>query len=203
MSKAGLHVAETATPVLGFTLSYSTTENLPLSLITGIGLAAVVAAYRFRQARSIWPAIGGFALTGGAAAIAALSGQAADFFLPVLITRALIVVLTPVLLLLRWPPVALATGVLTGRGLFWRHCPVRMRAFTIANLAWMAVEGALVVNQVRLYLADRALAMGAFKLLVEVPAHLLMAILLWVIYRRLTLRTCGCPQHDTHERAQK
>ncbi|TMR94487.1 DUF3159 domain-containing protein [Nonomuraea basaltis] len=196
MRKAGLHVAETAAPVLGFTLVYATTTRLPLALATGLGMAALVAIHRFRQARSIWPAAGGFALTAGAAAITALSGEATDFFLPVLLLRTAVVLITPIMLLLRWPPVGLAAGVLTGRGLAWRRCPVRLRAYTIANLVWVAAEGALVANQVRLYLADRAVAMGAFKLLVEVPVHVLLAVLMWGIYRRLTRQPCDCHQGE-------
>ncbi|WP_327587461.1 DUF3159 domain-containing protein [Nonomuraea sp. NBC_00507] len=200
MRKAGQHIAETAAPVLGFTLVYATTNRLPLALTAGLALAAVVAVYRFTQARSLLPAAGGFALTAGAAAITALSGEAADFFLPVLILRATVVLLTPIMLLLRWPPVGLAAGVLFGRGLAWRRCPARLRAYTVANLVWVVTEGALVANQVRLYLADRAMAMGAFKLLVEVPVHVLLAVLMWVIYRRLTRRPCDCHQvRENHQ----
>ncbi|MEU8109213.1 DUF3159 domain-containing protein [Nonomuraea muscovyensis] len=201
MRRAGLHVAETAAPVLGFTALFATTGRLPLSLAAGICLAALVALYRLRQARSVWPAAGGFALTAGAAAIAALSGQAADFFLPVLVARATVVALTPPLLVFGLPPAGLAAAVLTGRGLTWRRCPVRVRAYATANLAWFVVEGALVANQVRLYLAERAVAMGAFKLFVEVPAHLAMAALMWVIYRRLISRPCDGPDCTYHLRS--
>ncbi|MFI7641772.1 DUF3159 domain-containing protein [Nonomuraea sp. NPDC049400] len=188
----GLHVAETAAPVLGFTLLYATTSRLPAALAAGLCVAALVAVHRLRQARSVWPAVGGFALTAGAAAVTVLSGDATNFFLPVLLLRATVVAATPIMLLLRWPPVGLAAGVLAGKGLVWRRCPPRLRAYSVANLIWVVAEGALVANQARLYLADRALAMGAFKLLVEVPVHVLLAVLMWVVYRRMTNRPCPC-----------
>ncbi|UBU13099.1 DUF3159 domain-containing protein [Nonomuraea gerenzanensis] len=186
LRRAGLHLIETAAPVLGFTLVYATTQRLPLALTVALCLAAGVAVHRFVHARSLLPAIGGFGLAAGAAAIAALSGEATDFFLPVLVIRGTVVAVTPVMLLLRLPPVAVAAGVLTGRGHGWRRDPVRLRAYTIVNVGWMLGEGALVANQARLYLADRAVAMGAFKLLVEVPLHVLMVALMWACYRRLT-----------------
>ncbi|MGI5290313.1 DUF3159 domain-containing protein [Nonomuraea polychroma] len=192
LRRAGLHIAETATPVLGFTLLYAVTSRLPLALSAGLCVAALMAVHRFRQARSIWPAVGGLTLTVGAAAIAALSGDAANFFLPVLLLRATVVAVTPIMLLLRWPPIGLAAGMLAGRGLAWRRCPPRVRAYIVANLIWVVAEGALVANQVRLYLTDRALAMGAFKLLVEVPVHALLALLMWAVYRRMTNRSCPC-----------
>ncbi|GAA2409096.1 hypothetical protein GCM10010404_78800 [Nonomuraea africana] len=196
LRKAGLHVAETAAPVLGFTLVYAATSRLPLALSAGLCMAALVAVYRLRQARTVWPAVGGFGLTAGAAAITALSGDATNFFLPVLILRATVVLVTPLMLLLRWPPIGLAAGVLTGRGLTWRRCPMRLRGYVVANLVWVAAEGALVANQARLYLADRALAMGAFKLLVEVPVHVLLAVVMWAVYRRITQSPCDCAQHE-------
>lgn len=189
---AGSHIAETAAPVLGFTLLYAATARLPPALVTGLCVAALVALHRIRHGRSVWPAAGGFALTAGAAAVTVLSGEATNFFLPVLLLRGIVVVVTPVMLLLRFPPVALAAGVLTGRGLTWRRCPSRLRAYSVANLLWVVAEGALVANQARLYLADRALAMGAFKLLVEVPVHILLVALMWVVYRRMTARPCPC-----------
>ncbi|MFI7444714.1 DUF3159 domain-containing protein [Nonomuraea indica] len=188
----GLHIAETAAPVLGFTLLYAMTTRLPPALAAGLCVAALVAARRVRQSRSVWPAVGGFALTAGAAAVTVLSGEATNFFLPVLLVRATIVVATPLLLVMRRPPVGLAAGVLTGRGLAWRRCPARVRAYTVVTVLWMLAEAVLVANQARLYLADRALAMGAFKLLVEVPVHVLLAGLMWVVYRRMTKRPCPC-----------
>ncbi|PZG52019.1 hypothetical protein C1I98_07720 [Spongiactinospora gelatinilytica] len=190
LRRAGLHIAETAVPVLGFTLVYATTARLPAALATGLCVAALVAVRRVRGARSVWPAVGGFALTAGAAAWTVLSGEAANYFVPVLALRAAVVAATPVMLLLRLPPVGLAAGVLTGRGLAFRRCPPRLRAYTVANLIWVVAEGALLANQARLYLDGRALAMGAFKLLVEVPAHVLLVGLMWAVYRRMTARPC-------------
>ncbi|NUW38439.1 DUF3159 domain-containing protein [Nonomuraea sp. SMC257] len=198
LRKAGLHVAETAAPALGFTVAYATTGKLPLSLAAALCLAALVALHRFRQARSIWPALGGLCLAALAGALATLSGEAADYFLPLIAVRTVIAVATPVLMLLRLPPAGLVTGLVTGRGLSWRRCPVRLRAFTIVNALWLAMEASLLANQLRLYHEGQAVAMGVFKLLVEVPAHLVAAVVLWLLYRRLTDRPCRgplCPDH--------
>ncbi|MFI6598449.1 DUF3159 domain-containing protein [Nonomuraea sp. NPDC050536] len=198
LRKAGLHAAETAAPALGFTVSYATTGNLLLSLCIALFLAALVALYRLRQARSIWPALGGLSLAALAGALATLSGEAADYFLPLIVARTVIAVATPILMLLRLPPAGLVAGLITGRGLAWRRCPVRLRAFTIVNSIWFALEASLLANQLRLYHEGRAAAMGVFKLLVELPAHLLAAVVLWLIYRRLTNRPCHgefCPYH--------
>ncbi|GAA2296314.1 hypothetical protein GCM10010149_50880 [Nonomuraea roseoviolacea subsp. roseoviolacea] len=196
LREAGLHVAETAAPALGFTVPYAVTGDLALSLGVALCVAALVALHRLRQSRGVWPAVGGFGLAALAGALATLSGEAADYFLPLIAVRAVVAVATPVLLLLRLPPAGLVTGLVTRRGLAWRRCPVRLRAFTIVNSLWLAMEAALLANQLRLYHEGQAVAMGVFKLLVEVPAHVLAAVVLWLLYRRLTGRPCRdarCP----------
>ncbi|MGP4095665.1 hypothetical protein ACTWPW_14270 [Nonomuraea sp. KM90] len=57
--RVGLHVAETAAPVLGFTLLYATTARPAPALPAGVCVAALVAVHRLRQARSVWPAASG------------------------------------------------------------------------------------------------------------------------------------------------
>ncbi|MEW9556231.1 DUF3159 domain-containing protein [Nonomuraea sp. NPDC050783] len=198
LRRVGVHVVETALPVIGFTVAYAMTRQIAPSLVTALAAAAAVALLRVRQARKPWAALAGFGVSAGAAALVTASGNAADFFLPLLVMRGALAVATPVLLLLRLPPFGLAYGVLTRRGTAWRRCPVQLRAFTIVNLIWFLVEAALTANQIRLYLDDQALAMGAVKVLIEAPASLLSAVVLWRLYRRLTARSCrgpACPVH--------
>jgi hypothetical protein len=120
------------------------------------------------------------------------------------VRRGTLAVATPILLLLRLPPFGLAYGVLTRQGLAWRRCAIQLRAFTIVNLLWFLIEATLTANQIRLYLDDQAVAMGAVKVLIEAPAYLLSAVVLWRLYRRLTARPCHgptCPYHADQDQA--
>ncbi|MFI6731447.1 DUF3159 domain-containing protein [Nonomuraea sp. NPDC050451] len=198
LRRVGAHVVETALPVIGFTVAYATTRQIAPSLVAALAAAAAVALFQVRQARKPWAALAGFGVSAGAAALATASGNAADFFLPLLVMRGTLAVATPVLLLLGLPPFGLAYGVLTRQGPAWRRCPIQLRAFTIVNLIWFLVDAALTANQIRLYLDDQAVAMGAVKILIEAPAYLLSAVVLWRLYRRLTARPCrgpACPFH--------
>ncbi|WP_431924418.1 DUF3159 domain-containing protein [Nonomuraea jabiensis] len=198
LRRVGAHVAETALPVIGFTVAYAITRQIAPSLVAALAAAAAVALFRVRQAGKPWAALAGFGVSAGAAALVTASGNAADFFLPLLVMRGALAVATPVLLLLRLPPFGLAYGVLTRQGPAWRRCPIQLRAFTIVNLIWFLVDASLTANQIRLYLDDQAVVMGAVKILIEAPAYLLSAVVLWRLYHRLTARPCrgpACPFH--------
>ncbi|MFD1539816.1 DUF3159 domain-containing protein [Nonomuraea guangzhouensis] len=198
LRQVGAHVLETALPVLGFTVLFAATGQIAPSLVAALAAAAGVALFRVRQAQKPWAALAGFGVSVGAGALVTVSGNAADFFLPLLVVRGALVVATPILLLLRLPPFGLAYGVLTRQGPAWRRCAVQLRAFTIVNLVWFLIDAALTANQIRLYLDGQAVAMGAVKVLIEAPAYLLSALFLWRLHRRLIARPCrrpNCPYH--------
>ncbi|MGP3958842.1 DUF3159 domain-containing protein [Nonomuraea sp. 3N208] len=204
LRRVGAHVLETALPVIGFTVAYATTRQIAPSLAAALVAAAAVALFRVRQAQKPWAALAGFGVSAAAAALVTASGNAADFFLPLLVMRGTLAVATPILLLLRLPPFGLAYGVLTRQGLAWRRCAIQLRAFTIVNLVWFLVDATLTANQIRLYLDDQAVAMGAVKVLIEAPTYLLSAVVLWRLYRRLTARPCHgptCPYHAHEDQA--
>jgi hypothetical protein len=61
------------------------------------------------------------------ALVANRSGEASEFFLPHLLVGGFWTVLNVVLMALRLPPAGLVMGYLSGEGLRWRRCRIRVR----------------------------------------------------------------------------
>ncbi|MFH8628414.1 DUF3159 domain-containing protein [Streptomyces lydicus] len=123
-------------------------------------------------------------MVGVGGALAALTGRATSFFVPSLVMHCVMAVATPVMLLLGWPPMGLAMGLITGERTGWRRCPVRRRGFIRGNLAIMAGSYGLLALQLPLFLSGQAVALGTVETLG--PVVLALSTLLgWRVYRRV------------------
>lgn len=170
-------------PVFGFTVSFALTHRvvvaLALAVVTGVG----VCGYRLMRGESVRRALAVLGLICVGGALAARSGEATDFFLPSLVMHCAMSVVTPVLLLLGWPPMGLAVGLVTGERTRWRRCAVRRRAFTKGNLVILGAHVAMLAVQIPLFWSGQAVALGVVD--VFGPIVLALGVLLaWRIYRR-------------------
>ncbi|GAA2695805.1 DUF3159 domain-containing protein [Streptomyces lunalinharesii] len=170
-------------PILGFTVSLSLTHQVAVGLTVALTLGAVGCVLRLVRRESVWRTLGIVGVVGVGGALAASTGQATTFFAPSLVMHCVMAAATPVMLLLGWPPLGLAMGLLTGEKTAWRHCRVRRRAFTKGNLVMMAGSYVMLAIQLPLFLSGQAVALGA----VETFGPLVMALstlLGWRLYRR-------------------
>lgn len=170
-------------PILCFTLSFALTHRLavavPLALVAGAGICV----HRLVRRESVWRtlAVLGVMCVGGV--LATRSQDATDFFLPGLLFQGTLVVVSPVLLAFGWPPLALAAGLVTGERTRWRRCPIRLRAFTRANLALFATKLVALSVELPLYLAGQTVLLG-FANAAGPFLHGLGALLAWRLFRR-------------------
>ncbi|MFI1305623.1 DUF3159 domain-containing protein [Streptomyces sioyaensis] len=171
-------------PVFGFTLGFALLHEVAVALPIALSLGAGVCLVRLMRGEPVRRtlAVLGIVCVGGA--LAALTGQATSFFLPSLVMHGVLAVATPVLLLLGWPPMGLAAGLITGEGTSWRRCPVRRRAFVTGNVAILAGNYLTLAVQLPLFLSGQAVALGTAELLN--PIVLALGTLLgWRVYRRV------------------
>ncbi|WP_329144528.1 DUF3159 domain-containing protein [Streptomyces sp. NBC_01456] len=171
-------------PFFGFTLSLAATHRVAVALTVALTVGAGACVVRLVRREPVRRTLGVLGLLCVGGALAATTGQATSFFLPSLVVHCVMAVATPVLLLLGWPPMGLAVGLITGEKTRWRRCPVRRRAFTRGNLAILAGNYATLAIQLPLFLSGQAVALGT----VEVFSPIVLAIgtlLGWRIYRRV------------------
>ncbi len=170
-------------PVFGLTLTLALTQRL----VIGLAVAAVVGlgncVLRLVRGEPVRRplAVLGLICVGGA--MAARTGQAADVFLPSLLVHCLTAVVTPVLLVLGWPPMGLVVGMITGERTAWRRCAVRRRAFTRGNLVILAGHLVMLAIQLPLFLRGHAVALGSVDVLGPVVLAL-GALAGWRVYLR-------------------
>ncbi|MFD5384357.1 DUF3159 domain-containing protein [Streptomyces sp. NPDC127074] len=170
-------------PVFGFTVSFAVTHQLTVALLLALAAAAGVSVYRMVCREPVWRALAVLGLVCVQGALAAKTGQATDFFLPNLVMHSVMAVAQAVLMLLGWPPMGLAVGLITKERTGWRRCTVRRRAFNKGNLVILTASLVMLAVQLSLYLSGQAVALGtadAFGL----PVVALSALLGWRVYRR-------------------
>ncbi|MFG2397530.1 DUF3159 domain-containing protein [Streptomyces lydicus] len=171
-------------PVLGFTLSLSLTHRVAVALPVALTVGAGGCVVRLVRGEPVRRTLGVIGIVGVGGVLAALTGQATSFFVPSLVMHCVMAVATPVMLLLGWPPMGLAVGLITGERTGWRRCPVRRRGFIRGNLAIMAGSYLLLALQLPLFLSGQAVALGTVETLG--PAVLALSTLLgWRVYRRV------------------
>ncbi|MFD8544589.1 DUF3159 domain-containing protein [Streptomyces sp. NPDC059649] len=170
-------------PVFGFTMGFAVTHRVVVALGLAIAAGLGVCVYRLVRGESVRRALAALGLICVGGVLAARSGQATDFFLPGLVVHCVMAVVTPVLLLLGWPPMALVVGLITGERTKWRRCAVRRRAFVQGNLVVFAGHLAMLAVQLPLFLSGQVVALGSVDLFGPVVLAL-GALLGWRVYRR-------------------
>ena len=180
-------------PVFCFTVGFAGTGRLALAWGLALAVGVGVCGYRLVRRRPVWSALGVVGLVCLDGALTMVTGNATSFFLPGLLLQAVMIVVTPVLLALGWPPMGLVVGLVTGERNAWRRCPVRRRAFVVGNLVILAGTVLKMVLELPLFLLGRTVALGSVHLLA--PGVLAASLLLgWRVYRR-HVGTHRCSDH--------
>ncbi|AHH96854.1 hypothetical protein GCM10010174_34090 [Kutzneria viridogrisea] len=170
-------------PVFGFTLSFALTHHLFLALATALVVGLGVFAYRLLRREPVRRTLGSLGVVSVGALLASATGQATSFFVPGLLVHCTLALVTPVLLLLGWPPLGLVIGMITGERTLWRRCAVRRRALTLANLVLYTGSLTMLAIQLPLFLSGQAVALGTVDLFGPLVFGL-SALVGWQVYRR-------------------
>ncbi|MFF0624159.1 DUF3159 domain-containing protein [Streptomyces sp. NPDC004296] len=181
-------------PVFGFTVSFAVTHRLAVALALAIAAGAAVCVYRMVRREPVRRPLAALGLICVGGVLAARTGQATDFFLPGLVVHCVMAVVTPVLLVLGWPPMGLLVGAVTGERTGWRRCRIRRWAFTKGNLVILAGHLVMLAVQLPLFLSGQAVALGS----VDVIGPIVLAVGVlwgWRVYRR-TVGTHRCTPRD-------
>jgi hypothetical protein len=174
---------ESILPGLGFLVTYTITQNLVPSVLAPLGLAVVFIIVRVLTRQPVTTALAGALGIGISAALALLTGNANDNFVPGFFINGGVLLVMIVSLIARRPFVGVIVGLLLGDD-DWRRNAAKMRVAAVATVLWATLSALRLAVQVPLYLAESTEALAATKLVMGVPLY---AMLLWVTW--LLVRT--------------
>lgn len=176
-------VLESVLPGLAFVLLFTFTQNLALSLVCSVGLAAAFTVARLVQRSTLSAALGGLIATVAAAALALWTGRGQDNFVPGLITNAAYGTAFLVSALIGWSLIGLAVGFLMNEGTAWRADPRKRRVFFWLAMAWAALFFARLAVQLPFYFSGDVTTLGTVKLVMGLPLFAPLVAVTWLAVR--------------------
>jgi hypothetical protein len=185
-----LGMAETALPVVAFTVAYTASgSNTNTAAIVAVCLALVLTIVRLGRRESPQYALSGLVGVGFAAFVATRSGKAENFFLPGLFVNAVCASAFLISLAVRRPLVGIIVTMLDDGDSSWREDPRRMRAFAWATWLWAGLFLSRLVVMLPLYLAGAVVALGVARTAMGLPIFVFGLWLTWLIVRRVRTPT--------------
>lgn len=158
--------------------------DLQPAIVAALVAGVAVAVWRVVRRQPLQPAVSGLLGVGLAAYIASRTGEARGFYLPGLITSAVLGLAFLVSVLIRWPLAGVVWHGINGDGQGWRRNPALLRAYTWATLLWTLVFASRVVLQGLLYDANEETWLGVARLAMGYPlTGLALLFTIWAVRR--------------------
>lgn len=176
-------LVEAVLPGLVFLIVYTLTRDLVPALIAPVLIGLVFVGLRLEARQTVVQAVSGLVGIALSAALALLSGNAEDFYLPGFWTNGVYGAVLLVSALVGWPLIGLAVGFLMGEGTAWRDNPSKRRVLTILTYCWAGLFVLRLVVQVPLYYSGNVEALGAMKLLMGLPLYAPLLVVSWLMVR--------------------
>lgn len=177
--------AEGAAPSIVFVVAYAVAgTSLEVSLAAALAVSAVVAVVRLLRGESLRHVLGGLAAVAVAAAVAARTGRAEDYFLPSLLANLAAALIWAASILAGWPLLGVIVGAAAGQRTRWRSDPDLLRGYRRASWIWTASFLVRAGVMTPLYLAGDLLALGVVKVVLGWPMVLVVVWLSWWTIRR-------------------
>ncbi len=176
-------LVESILPGLGFLVVFTITKDLLPSVLVPLAVSLVFIVLRLVMRQPVTTAIAGALGVGISAALALITNDANNNFVPGFFINGGVALVMIVSLLARRPFVGLIVSLLLNDD-DWRKNPAKVRVATVATILWTALSLLRLAVQLPLYLAQATEALAATKLVMGVPLY---AALLWVTW--LLVRT--------------
>ena len=165
-------------PTAVFVLVYALSgQALTASIAAAVVVGLVIAVVRIVRREPLQQIAAGFAGLAIAALVSWRTGRAQDFFLPGFLTNLGYGLAFLVSILVRWPLLGVAMGLLTGAGSSWRQDTTLRRTYTAASWIWVGVFFGRLLVQVPLYLAGAVTLLGIAKVILGTPLFIAAAYL--------------------------
>jgi Protein of unknown function (DUF3159) len=181
-------IVESILPTLLFLIVYTVTGSLPQNqqLLLSLGAPVIVSVafivIRVVRRQAVLTAIVGFVGVGISAAVALLTGNAKNNFIPGFLIDGVIVVVMGVSLLVRRPFLGVLVGLLIGDKT-WRADRAQRRVAAIATVLWLLLGAVRLAVELPFFFLGHIEALGAAKLILGVPLYAVVLWLTWLLFR--------------------
>lgn len=177
-----LGIVESILPTLLFLVVYTVTRDLWWSAAAPVVVAIVFIVVRVVRREAVTTAIAGFLGIAVSAAIALLTGDAANNFLLGFVIDGVILLAAVLSLLVRRPLLGVLVGLLIGDRT-WRADRAQLRVATVATVLWAFLGGVRLAVEVPFYLLDETTVLATMKLILGVPLYAVVLWLSWLLFR--------------------
>ena len=175
---------ESAAPSVLFVIIFLTTRNILAAVITALIVALAMAALRLIQRERPIRVLAGLLAVSVAALVAAVTGNAVDYFLPSLLANLASFLVWGISILIGWPLLGVIMGFLLRQRTQWRSDPDLVRAYSRASWIWAVsflVRGSI---QGVLWWSDSVFWLGVARVVLGWPMVALVITLSWWTIRR-------------------
>ncbi len=182
---------DTIIPPLLFALVNAYAGLLPAT-VTALALAAILTIIRVVRAEPLGYAISGLVLTGISAGLAWFTQNAVSFFLPSILTGALLLLTALVSIAVKKPLAALSSHLTRSWPLDWYWLSNILPAYTEVTWIWTAFMAARLAILIALYQAGDTTALGWLNTVLDWPVTVAVLVVSY-IYGLWRLSTLGGP----------
>jgi hypothetical protein len=176
-------ILESIIPGIVYLVLYLTTHNLLIAVLVPALIALIFVVARAGAKSTLSSAVTGAVLLAITAVLTLVTGRAVNNFVPGILINAGGFIVMLVSILIRWPIIGIAVGLLFGDADGWRRDVAKRRILTIATWAWVALFAIRLVFEVPLYLANNVAALGVVRLITSVPLYALVLWITWILVR--------------------
>ena len=166
-------VIDSGLPTAVFVISYVvTSRNLRTSLLAAIAAGVLIVIWRLIRREKLGQVAAGFVGLAFSAWWASRNDNASDIYLPGMLTNLGYGMAFFISIIVRWPLLGIAMGLLTGEGTSWRQDPVLRRTYAAASWIWVGLFFGRLIVQTPMYLAGWVEVQGIVKIVMGYPLFL-------------------------------
>ncbi len=170
-------------PSIVFLIVFNVQHDLRISLWSALSLSVVLAILRLAKKDTIQHSVSGLLGVVICAFFANRTGQAADFYIPKLLTNLGYGTAYLIANLIGWPLLGIVLGPLLGENFEWRHNPERKRMYIRASWIWVAMFFARIAVQYPIYRSGNVNLLGTVNLAMGYPLFFAAAYGSWLVIK--------------------
>ena len=170
-------------PAVVFLVVFNVKDDLKIALTFAIILSVILAILRLAKKETIQHSMSGLLGVLICAYFANKSGNAADFYIPKLLTNLAYGSAYLIGNLVGWPLLGVVLGPLLGENFMWRKDPARKKVYIRASWIWVGMFFARIAVQYPIYRSGNVNLLGTVNLAMGYPLFFATAYLSWLVIK--------------------